>query len=227
MRSKLVFLFSIGLFTIIVLLHQDIAHQMIESGFSWTFSYLLPYFIAVAFIIGMAISFSQFITERRAYQRLIGVSLALVSGGVGFGLNPIYEGDFTNNMREIHLNGNSQLFPEGITMVALPGCKFCYGQIPTLITLKKRNPDVPITVLFLIAEPLSMEDYREQLGEGIAVITASTPSLISEIVDGKFPCYIFFSASSPNVYKWSLDGLGAFGLDHLERLAQQNSSQND
>jgi hypothetical protein len=227
MRSKLVFLVSLGLYSVIVFFHQAIVHQMIQSGFSWTFSSLLPYFIAVAFIIGMAVSFGRLITQHRLHQRLIGIVLALVFGGVGFAMNPIYEGDFNNNMHEIQLNGNSELFPEGIAMVALPGCKFCYGQIPTLLTLQKRNPDVPITVLFSIAEPLSMEDYREQLGEGIQVVAASNPKLVSEIVNGKFPSYIYFSASSTQVYKWSLDGLGAVGLDHLERLARQNSSNQD
>jgi hypothetical protein len=201
-----------------IFLHKNLVERMVDANLSWTFAFLMPYLLTVVFIVFFAMGLSQLIKVKRVYKKLIFIGVLLALFGVGFAVHPIYQGDLSNNAEEIPLYSNDDLLPTGLSMVALPGCQFCYGQIPTLKKLRARNPNMNMAILFVLPDSLSMDDYQTQLGESIDVISTQTPQLISELVGGKYPTYVYLKPSDQKFYKWSMDGLGAVGLDFLEGL---------
>jgi hypothetical protein len=201
-----------------MLYHEQLSDYLVDAQLSWTFSYLLPYMLTVSFILFFCVAFIQLIRLSRAYKKLIFIGSFAGLCGIGFAFHPIYQGDLTNNAEEIALYANDNLLPEGMSMIALPGCQFCYGQLPTLKKLRARNPTMHMTVLFVLPDSLAMEDYQEQLGGSIDVISSATPQLLSDLVGGKYPTFVYFKPGEQQFTKWSMDGLGAVGLDFLEEL---------
>lgn len=201
-----------------ILLHETLVDTLVESNLSWTFSYLMPYMLTVTFILFFGIALIQLIDVGRTYKKLIFLGTFLGLCGIGFAVHPIFEGDLSNNVEEIPLFSTNEIIPQGMSMIALPGCKFCYEQIPTLKKIHARNPKMAITVLLVLPDSLAMSDYQEQLGETIRVTSASNPQLLSDLVGGKYPTYVYFQPKQQKFFKWSMEGLGAVGLDFLEGL---------
>lgn len=197
----------------LVLSHSRIETFSLGIGLSWTFSKIAPYLLEFSVVVLLSALLSKLISGSLVRQKFILVASILVFSGASFALNPIYEGDFANTFEEIITSSDE--INEGLTMVALPGCPYCYERIATLNKLNKYSGELPITVIMLEGDPMAMEEYSNLLAKGIQVVPAKNNKLMSELVSGSFPAFIFKPSKSSPVLVWNQIGFGSGAMDWL------------
>src|SRR5690554_7261362 len=96
-------------------------------------------------------------------RRLVSTLILFGASGIAFAVNPIYEGDFNHEYREILLAGeNADKFQHGVTMIALPGCPHCYDMLEEMKQVKAIYPALPMYVLMVNNAELAREEYEER-----------------------------------------------------------------
>lgn len=200
-----------------IVFHKSIQFNVLELGASWTFSAMSPYILQFIVAVLLAIQIGLlFKTKGRLISRLIFLVGVLVFSGIAFAFNPIYEGEYSNTYDKLSLMSNQEpIFKEGLTMVAMPGCPHCYSRIGTLNKLKQRAPLLDIHIQFIVVDSLAIEDYQDQLIEGISVGVSRNPKFVAEIVNGRFPAFIH-QPKEGKTYYWKQKNFGNPALDWLE-----------
>lgn len=207
----------IVIFVAFVLLHKSIENNVFSMGFSWTLSAIIPYILQ--FIAGLliALQFSQLLRAKsRLIQRLVGVLALLATCGIAFAINPIYEGDFANTKSDVVVNVNGEtIVKEGLTMVALPGCPYCYGRIGTLNFLKDRNPDLNIEVMLVKEDSLTIANYTKRLLPSIKITATEHGLAVSQVIKGSYPAFLFRTKEGVVKY-WKQQDFGTGAQDWIE-----------
>lgn len=209
---------AIGLALILfafVLIHERFEAISLDIGLSWTFSKIAPYLVQFIAVVMLSASLAQLFGTNYGKKKLILISSILAFSGIAFALNPIYEGDFNNTYEELFAVHMEDEFREGLTMVALPGCPYCFERIETLNRLNQYNGEVPISIIMLDGDSLSMAEYSGLLDDNIAVIPAQNSKQVSQLVRGSFPAFIYTSKESKTLYFWDQIGFGSGALDWL------------
>lgn len=209
---------AIGLALILfafVLIHERFEAISLDIGLSWTFSKIAPYLVQFIAVVMLSASLAQLFGTNYGKKKLILISCILAFSGIAFALNPIYEGDFNNTYEELFAVHMEDEFREGLTMVALPGCPYCFERIETLNRLNQYNGEVPISIIMLDGDSLSMAEYSGLLDDNIAVIPAQNSKQVSQLVRGSFPAFIYTSKESKTLYFWDQIGFGSGALDWL------------
>ena len=207
------------LLTSFVLMHNSLHKNAFDLGMSWTFSKAFPYILI--FITAVLVSFQisrQLKNKGRVLSKTVGVVSFIIFCGVAFALNPIYEGDFNGSFEEVFISTediNENIIEDGLTMIALPGCPFCYQRTGTLNLLKQRNKKLKIQVLFVSEDSMTIESYKANLLPEIEVNVSSKGKLLSETVGGSFPAFLY-KDSEKFIRFWKQINFGTQALDWLE-----------
>lgn len=214
-RTKTSLIVPCLLYIAFALLHTSFKRNMFDLGLSWTLSALLPYFLTAVTAFLFARQLGWVLGGLHPLKRkLIAVLSFFALGGIAFGLQPIYEGDFSNTYEELVIAGSDEhLIPEGFSMVALPGCPFCFERIATLNELANKQPNFPIQVVLVKEDVQTIALYEERLEPTINVVVSESGSFLSETVKGVYPSFLFNVDNK--VYKWRNEGLGSTAKDWL------------
>ena len=198
--------------------HNSIQFNLFSLGLSWTLSAIIPYILELIAAILLGLQFSQLLRDRsRTVQRMTLMSSVFVAGGIAFLFNPVYEGDFSNTYQEVVANVNGDpAIEKGLTMLALPGCPYCYERIGTLNFLRDRNPDLLISVILVQEDSMTMENYKSRLLQNIEVRYTEHGSFLAKIVGGSFPAF-FYRDEQGQTRFWRQAGLGTTALDWIEK----------
>lgn len=200
-----------------IFLHPSLQKNVFELGASWTFSFFVPYIVQLIVLFLLMYEFVRFFKEKsRVFKRFIGILVFVAGGIIVFAFNPVYEGDLSGDHSEIiaEING-AQVFDEGLNMVALPGCPYCYGKIEILNTLKERNADLPIHVWLVKEDSTTIENYKDNLNASIHFSVADEGKLLAKLAEGHFPAF-FFRKTSGEVLYWKNKNFGTSALDWIE-----------
>jgi thiol-disulfide isomerase/thioredoxin len=217
MKNSYKFIIAILLFIAFVLLHDSVEKNSLQIGLSWTLSTLVPYILVLiaSFLVGYQLT-SLFKDRSRSLSRFIFLFTFLAFFGIAFWAHPIYEDDFSNNMNQVVLDSNEgPVFDEGLTMVALPGCPFCFARIPLLNELKTRNPQLNITVLLVKESEETAEIYNKELVGTINVEVTKFGSLIAQNTKGRFPAF-FYRTEKDEIMYWDQRDFGNLAFDWIE-----------
>lgn len=217
MKNSYKLIGAIILFAAFVLLHETIEENGLQLGLSWTFSALVPYILVAiaAFLVGYQLSLF-FKGKSRPVSRFVFLLSFFASCGIAFWVHPIYEDDFSNNVQHITLKSNDgDIFDHGLTMVALPGCPYCFGRIPLLNKLKSRNPELSLTVLMVKESEETFEVYNRELVGTINVSISKYGNLIAQTTKGRFPAF-FFRTENDEIMYWDQRDFGNLALDWIE-----------
>lgn len=198
-----------------VLIHARLESFSLEVGLSWTFSKMTPYLFQFIVVVLLSASVAQLFGTSYGKKKLILVFGILTFSGICFVVHPIYEGDFDNTFEELFAVHMEDEFQEGLTMIVLPGCPYCYERIETLNRLKNQNGGVPISIIMLYSDSLSMKEYSELLRDNIIVIPAQNSEQLKQLVRGSFPAFIYTSKESKTLFFWDQIGFGSGALDWL------------
>lgn len=198
-----------------VLIHERFEVVSLDIGLSWTFSKIVPYLVQFIIVVMLSASLAQVFGTNTGKKKLILIFSILTFSGIAFAVNPIYEGDFDNTYDELFALHMEDEFQEGLTMIALPGCPYCYERIETLNRINKYNSEVPIYIIMLNGDSLSMAEYSRLLRNNITVIPAQNSKQLSQLVRGSFPAFIYTSKERKTLYFWNQIGFGSGAIDWL------------
>ena len=209
---------SIVLLIAFVLMHDSLTKNSFKLGFSWTLASMIPYVVQFIAAFLVAIQLQTLVNVKKyVYKRLVFTISLVALCGLAFGINPIYEGDFSNNQQQVTMKSNEgDVFDKGLTMVALPGCPFCFARIPLLNKLKSRNPSLKITVLIVSDSQETYDIYDSELVSTIEIAYSPHGQLIAQTTQGRFPAFFFMDRKGGLVY-WNQEGFGTLALDWIEK----------
>ena len=173
-------------------------------------------FFAVCLIIYQV--YSQYlINSTLVLRRVVSILILFGGSGIAFAFNPIYEGDFSHQYREITLAGeNADTFQEGLTMIALPGCEYCYEKLREMKFVKNIYPEIPMYVLVVNEDEIAVENYRKASEGMFEVDQFPKSTLLKSIIQEGYPNLIYKSnANSSLIINWSNSGFGSASWDYV------------
>jgi thioredoxin-related protein len=189
---------------------------LLNNGFSWTMSKLLPYLTLAIGGIFIAYTFAKgFKIKSKILKISIVVLLFVAPFSLGFAFNPIYEGDFSSNGTVVK-ESKVAIDPKyDLMVITIPGCPYCMESIGRLQLIKKRNPSVHIlfSVCTSVKEDLNL--YRELIHGDFDLAMAENPKESAGLAGHAFPTFVQLKKGLPT-YKWSNDQFGAGAIDEFE-----------
>lgn len=210
---------SVLVLAVVIFFHNTLIAFGLNIRLTFTFSKILPYmleFFAVCLIIYQV--YNQYLINASLVLRRIVSTVILFAGcGIAFAFNPIYEGDFSHQYREVTLAGESDdIFQEGLTMIALPGCKFCFEKLEEMKYVKNIYPEIPMHVLVVNNDEIAVENYRKASDDLFDVDHFPKSSLLKSIIIDGYPNLIYkSSANTTHLISWSNSGFGSASWDYV------------
>lgn len=213
MKFKLITLTLITAVTIVFF--NDLELMALNSGISWTISKLLPYIFLG--ILGLAYFM---LLNKLTYKPILKQSIRSISlvlpFAIGFLLHPIYDGDFSKIGSTIHKNSSKKEFTQnGLAVVTIPDCPYCFGAIQKLKLLKKRNPKLHIEFIVCTSKKEYIENYIKEINGLFQIRLAKNPQELAKTAEFRFPMF-FKVEQNKATYKWSNDQFGVRATDDLE-----------
>jgi hypothetical protein len=178
---------------------------------SWTLINITPYFLTI--VGGLFLSF--LFSKIRGKIRFLRFFIWAIPFGIYFILNPIYEGDFSNNYREIHLKNDLITSKEKqLLVITIPGCPFCLASIQTMKQIKKRVPSLKVKYIVCSSDSLTILPYYREINGSFPISTSKKPKEWAKICQGKFPSYVLVTKNGTRI--WSNDNFGTLAKDEVE-----------
>lgn len=190
--------------------------SLLNNGFSWTMSKLLPYLTLVIGGILLVYSFSKgFKIKSKIAKLLVGLILFAAPFAIGFAMHPIYEGDFSSEGTEVKESTVKVDEEFDLLIVTIPDCPFCIESIARLKLIKKRNPSIKMLFSVCSGDEQKMNLYKELIAGDFDIELAKDIEASVKLAEGHFPTFVQLKKGLP-VYKWSNNQFGAGATDELE-----------
>jgi hypothetical protein len=215
MKFKLI---TLSLITAVcIVFFNDVELVALNSGLSWTFSKLLPYIFLGILGLAYFMLLNKLTNKPILKQSIRSISLVLPFA-IGFLLHPIYDGDFSKIGSAIHKNSSKNEFTQnGLAVVTIPDCPYCFGAIQKLKLLKKRNPKLHIEYIVCTSNKKYIQNYIREINGLFDIHLAKNPQELAKTADFRFP--MFFKVEQKKAtYKWSNDQFGVRATDEVEEL---------
>jgi hypothetical protein len=147
---------------------------------------------------------------------IIGFIILILPFLIGFVLNPIYEGDFSKQGASIKTNLSSTDFKnDGLMVVTIPDCPFCFGAIEKLKIIKRRNPKLKIDFVVCSKNKQYIKNYIQEINGEFSIRLANNPEDLAKTSGFKFPTFFKVENKKPT-YMWSNDQFGVRAIDDFE-----------
>ncbi|WP_341901749.1 hypothetical protein [Fluviicola taffensis] len=190
--------------------------SLLDSGFSWTMSKLLPYLtLAIGGILLVYSFIKGFKIKSRIVKLVVGLVLFATPFAVGFVLHPIYQGDFSSEGTEVKESTVKVDEKYDLLIVTIPNCPYCLESITRLKLIKKRNPNIKMLFSVCAEEEQRLSLYRELIAGDFDIALAKDIEASVKLAEGHFPTFVKLKKGLPT-YKWSNDQFGAGAIDELE-----------
>ncbi len=189
---------------------------LLNLGLSWTLSKLLPYILFL--LIGVAFSFYL-----KKLHKAIRIALFPLPFLIYFAFSPIYQGDFSNSPNHFDVENLTFLKQDELSVIAIPGCPYCYALIDDLKLIRKRTESKKITFWVITTEQDHLDWYNEKVN-GAFEVKSISPTIegIAKISGGNFPTIIYRSVDELTV--WSNDSFGVKAKDWVETELKKGSN---
>lgn len=200
-----------------IIFFKDIELQLLHWNISWTISKIFPYILTLVFGFVLV---KKIMKNRLKRKKIIRISLSiilfLIPFAVAFSLNPIYEGDFSKEGKEIKTTNKLTEFQNAdLLVLTIQNCPFCRESVYKMNLLMKRNPKLKIKYIVCSKNPDATKELRGHLDERIKIVLVQNLNEIVKLSEGKFPTFIKVKNNNA-VYKWGNMELGVRSLDWIE-----------
>ena len=210
---------SLILFTDILLLifFLNFENWLLNFDFSWTISKALPYALLIVSGFLLAFLFIRLnVIKTKMGKYFFTLFLFIAPFSVGFILNPIYEGDFSMIGKPISKKETLSDFKNSdLSVIAIPGCSYCFGSIAKLKFIKKRNPKIRIKFIVCSNNEKELIPYKNEVKRAFNVELSGNIEKTFKLVNSSFPAFIQIK-NDVAIYKWSNDQFGVKAIDKLE-----------
>jgi hypothetical protein len=206
------------IFAFSILFHGLIETVAQNIGLSFTLSKMMPYVFQGAFLLILLIESYRhyFIKFSSILRRILGLLLLIVGGGVAFAIHPIYEGDFKHEYKPVYFSGNStQHIQKGLTMIALPGCPYCYDRLEELNRFVELYPTQEVYIQVVNNDSLALEEYQERADALIQVSLAKNENTLKSLIGERFPSFIYLKKATDKGMLWDNNGFGVAAMDFI------------
>ncbi|WP_343634351.1 hypothetical protein [Fluviicola sp.] len=195
---------------------QSFELGLLNNGFSWTMSKLLPYITLFLEGILLAYSFGKGFTFKPKIVKILVVIILLVAPfAEGFREYPIYEGDFSSEGTEVSETTVKTNPKYDLLIVTIPDCPFCLESIFRLKQIKKRNPSVKMLFSVCSSDKQKLNLYKQLIAGDFDIALAKDLDASVKLAEGHFPTFVQLKKGIP-VYRWSNDQFGAGAMDEFE-----------
>jgi hypothetical protein len=232
MKIKFMILFLFCLF--LSLFIKQIEDFCIEQNLlSWTLSMTV---IKLIILISCIVLFVFSVLEK---NKKIWIPIGIVSvaalQGLAFYKSPIYEGEFSSKKTKYTANQDDKnsvlinLFKtepafDGLFVIVNPECEHCYRAGKTIQMIKKRNPNLAISILVFTKQTKEIEHYQKMAGtQGIKHYLAENELDVFRLNLGAFPCF-FYLKNQKVQDRWMPEEFNAMAIDELETLAKKSQN---
>ncbi|MGM0479336.1 MAG: hypothetical protein ACQERC_08935 [Bacteroidota bacterium] len=205
-------------FALLIVLHGTIEKGSQTLGLSFTFSKMLPYMLqAIVLIVLLVEVYRTFLMQLPlALRRVLGLIVIAGGAGIAFAIHPIYEGDFKHEYRPVYFNGNSaQQLEDGLTMIALPGCSYCYERVEDLNRLVELYPSEEVHIQVVNNDSLALQEYRKRAHDRIQVSLARKETTLTRITGENYPSFVFIQPDTQKGMLWNNNGFGVAAMDFI------------
>jgi len=201
---------------------ESLFSLMINTGTSWTFAYLAPWFFT--FFIAVLISRLVFQNLTGFKRTIFAIFALLIPVVTYFGINPIYEGDFIKKGRSTEFTKNQILNDilsedpnfDGLVCVASPNCPHCVEAVKTkMAPMHKRNQS-KVFIYLAFGDQSTVENFKKQSESG------QTPLIVNSDIYGALdidetviPVFLYIK-NGQIVHLWRNDQMGYPALDWIE-----------
>lgn len=185
-------------------------------GFTFTLSKILSYlaFPTLGFILWF---FFRKKMKRKWLKYTLGVFSIAIPFAIFFVLHPIYEGDFSNDGKNLTVKSElDEVKGPKLVVISIPNCPFCQESVGRLIDLKNRYPKLKVEYKVCANDSIvgdAVMAYRE-FSEGKMNFTAAkNGKQLGEIAGMAFPTFVLIENGKKTI--WSNDHFGVGALDQV------------
>lgn len=199
-----------------------------ETGLSWTMSSILPKALALVFsILGTIVLYGA--CKRNATKILI-VLTPFLFFGISFSSSPIYEGDYSKigeaNIAVSDTNwvltsiNQDQPNYDGLVCILSSSCGHCVTAAEQAKMMKKRNPDLNISIVLYGIDTTEISEFKNHLNEpSFTYYDTKEFNDFVNITLGGFPCLIYIK-NNKIIHRWHHEQLGYPAFDWIENNMQ-------
>ena len=214
---------KIILYTIIttfsILFFKELELGLFNIGLSWTLSKATPYLLSILLGALLSITLYKSITLKKVFKVNLSILILLLPFVISFALHPIYQGDFSKNGKVLSQNSyNENTIDNGLMVITIPNCHYCYEAIGRLKTLALRNPELNIEYVVCSSDSNSTTTYKEEIDGLFKIRIAKDRNELARVAGGSFQAFVHVK-NGKQTYKWSNSQFGVRALDLIEELA--------
>ena len=182
-------------------------------GMSFLISKLIPYLLSIILGICMAGFLLKQISTSKIIRNVIIILITVFPFGLYFTINPIYEGDFSNDgdeiIKDLELPKNKDLL-----IIALADCPYCIQSQETIKLIHKKNPKIKAEYIIMNGTKQDSIRYAEMLKGFATCRTQKNNVVLMQTIHGSFPSYIFVQKGKFKKV-WNNDNFGVLAWDEL------------
>lgn len=201
---------------------------MNSLGFGWTAAYVAPRLLMLLLTVLLVSVFWNAAQVGLRMKVVLGILLFSACVGGYLAVNLPYKVDWSRtgtdmsgkldgNPIEVMLNEPQPDF-NGLVMLALPNCPYCFEALPKVIAVKQRQPELDIAVFVFARDSGGVEFFKEHIGSvDFPVYLMTDRDFSKEICGGLFPAFLYFKEGKV-VHNWAYNEFGYPALDWIENL---------
>lgn len=185
----------------------------LNLGFSYTWSKLLPYILMT--IVGILIGIFLLRRSKSLLTKVLSVITIGIPFGIYFAINPIYQGDFSNESRIVaHTAQTSELNGNKLVVISLPGCIFCKESVERLKEVKKYDKNIEIEYVVTSSDKEVLDFYEDVIKGEFPLRLAENPEAMIDLAQGRFPSFVLVNEKKP-MKIWVNNTFGVMALDEV------------
>lgn len=198
---------------------EAISTYLVDSGWSWTLSkwwiYILLWILPIYYIMDMRR------TQKKGERFALPVLFFLLSTTAAvfhFISYPIYDGDIAGAGVEMQQEVTIDDFENGLLMISIPGCPYCFEATSILKKLKERTPALNIRQVVLSDDWRDTEAYVEA-SQGVYDVDTSSAYAFYAQITSSYPTFVLVKEGKMQK-QWKNSGFGVVAKDEIEGLVE-------
>jgi hypothetical protein len=182
-------------------------------GVSFTVSKFLPYLLTILIGVICAKLLSKHLSASKIIRNIFTVLIAILPFGIYFAINPIFQGDFSNEgvliKKKLELPKNNDLL-----IIALADCPYCIQSQETIKLIHKKNTKIKAEYLIVNGTMQDSIRYARMLNGFASCRTMKNNIPLLQSIQGSFPSFILVRKGKLNKV-WSNNTFGVRAWDEV------------
>jgi len=195
---------------------KDIELLLLNFGFSWTSSKLIPFVILLFFGCGFALMLKNKKLKIKWLNPIKTSLIVILPTAIYFVIFPIYEGDLYKS--GIKISSELTFKKEKIlSIIVLPDCSFCFETIEITKKLLKRNSNCSIEYIIASRPNEIPHGIADKIPKKCSIRLEYDVQKLAQLTHGAYPSYCI-SEKGEIVKLWRTEHFGTRALDEIEEF---------